>query len=114
MRSVLPTLVKVNLSNSEPTGEQLNYLFSSLSPVGMITSLNLEQVDLTGIAPELFAKAANLVDLNLGDTVVNVEQIQAVWSAVEQAPDLQLNKLSTKSMDLSTVSPQALRCYLNI
>ena len=49
--------------------------------------------------PELFAKAANLVDLNL---------IQAIWSAVEQAPDLQLNKLSMKSMDLSTVSPQAL------
>ena len=58
------------------------------------------QVDLTGIAPELFAKAANLVHLNLGDTVVNVEQIQAVWSAVEQAPDLQLNKLSMKSMEL--------------
>ena len=50
--------------------------------------------------PELFAKAANLVDLNLGDTVVNVEQIQAVWSAVEQAPDLQLNKLSMKSMEV--------------
>ena len=57
----------------------------------------MEQVDLTVIAPELFA--ANLVDLNLGDTVVNVEQIQAVWSAVEQAPDLQLNKLSMKSRD---------------
>ena len=27
---------------------------------------------------------------------------------MEQAPDLQLNKLSMKSMDLSTVSPQAL------
>ena len=48
--------------------------------------------------PELFAKAANLVDLSLGDTVVNVEQIQAVWSAVEQAPDL--HKLSMKSMEL--------------
>ena len=100
MRSALPNLVKVNLSNSEPTEEQLNYLFSSLNPVGKITSLNLEQVDLTGIAPELFAKAANLVHLNLGDTVVNVEQIQAVWSAVEQAPDLQLNKLSMKSMEV--------------
>ena len=98
MRSALPNLVEVNLSNSEPTGEQLNYLFSSLNPVGKITSLNLEQVDLTVIAPELFA--ANLVDLNLGDTVVNVEQIQAVWSAVEQAPDLQLNKLSMKSMEV--------------
>ena len=96
MRSALPNLVNVNLSNSEPTEEQLNCLFSSLNPVGMITSLNLEQVDLTGIASELFAKAANLVHLNLGDT----EQIQAVWSAVEQAPDLQLNKLSMKSMEL--------------
>ena len=50
------------------------------------------------------------VDLNLGlpvgDTVV--EQIQAVWSAVEQGPDLQLNKLSMKSIDLSIVSPKAL------
>ena len=49
--------------------------------------------------PELFAKAANLVDLNL---------IQAILSAVEQAPDLQLNKLSMKSIDLSIVSPKAL------
>ena len=31
--SALPNLVKVNLSNSEPTEEQLNYLFSSLNPV---------------------------------------------------------------------------------
>ena len=62
MRSALPNLVKVNLSNSEPTEEQLNYLFSSLNPVGKITSLNLEEVDLTGIAPELFD--AKLVDLN--------------------------------------------------
>ena len=65
------------------------------------------QVGLTGIAPELFAKAANLVHLNLGDTVVNVEQIQAVWSAVEQGPDLKLKKLSMKSIDLSIVSPKA-------
>ena len=33
LRSALPNLVKVNLSNSEPTEEQLNYLFSSLNPV---------------------------------------------------------------------------------
>ena len=33
LRSALPNLVQVNLSNSEPTEEQLNYLFSSLNPV---------------------------------------------------------------------------------
>ena len=93
MRSALPNLVKVNLSNSEPTEEQLNYLFSSLNPVGKITSLNLEQVDLTGIAPELFAKAANLVDLNLGDTVVKL--IRFKQSGVQWSRHLTFNSKSS-------------------
>ena len=101
-RSALPNLVKVNISNTEPTGEQLVYLF------GKVTVLDMEQVDLTGLAPEAFAKLANLVELNISDTAVNGQQVQRLWTGVEQVADLQLRRLSVKRMNLSTVSPQAL------
>ena len=41
LRNAFPNLVKINLSNTSPTAEQLGYLFSSLSPGGKITALTL-------------------------------------------------------------------------
>ena len=43
--------------------------------------------EVTKILEEGYEVYLNL-GLPVGDTVVNVEQIQAVWSAVEQGPDL--------------------------
>ena len=107
-RGAFPNLVKINLSNTSPTAELLTFLFSSLSPGGTVKTLSLEEVDLNGIAPEVFVKAANLEELNIGNTAVNPQQVQALWTEFKQAPDLKLTRLSVKSMILSTVSPQAL------
>ena len=86
-RSAFPNLVKINLSDTSPTGELLAFLFSSLSPGGKIKTLSLEEVELTSIAPEKFAKVVNLEELNIGNTAVNAQQVQALWTEFEQAPD---------------------------
>ena len=46
--------------------------------LGAVLLINVPcwQVDLTGIVPELFAKAANLVHLNLGNTVAMLSRFK--------------------------------------
>ena len=107
-RSAFPNLVKINLSNASPTAEQLACLFSSLSPSGKITALNLEEVDLASVAGNEFSKVAMLVELNLNNCVLNPEQINTMWDGIEEVSNLQLTKLSVKYMDLSAVAVQAL------
>ena len=55
-RSAFPNLVKIKLSNASPKAKQLIFFFSSLSPGGMITAFNWEEVDLTSVAGSEFPK----------------------------------------------------------
>ena len=111
-RSAFPNLVKINLSNASPTAEQLACLFSSLSPSGKITALNLEEVDLASVAGNEFSKVAMLVELNLNNCVLNPEQINTMWDGIEEVSNLQLTKLSVKNMDLSAVPVQVFNPWL--
>ena len=109
-QGIFANLVKINLSNTQPTGEQLGYLFSSLIPDGKLIALALEEVDLTAAPIGAVSKVFKLVELNLNCTALNPEQINAIWAAVEQAPDseIQMAELSVNNMNLSAVPPQAL------
>ena len=100
--------MKINLSNTSPTAEQLGYLFSSLSPGGKITALTLEEVDLGSVVGSDLSKVAMLVELNLKNCLLNPDQITSMWRAIEEVPNLQLTKLKVKNMDLSAVSVEAL------
>ena len=107
-QSAFPNLLKINLSNTNPTAELLAYIFSSLTHDSKLIALDLERVDLTKVAPNEFARVARLVQLNLNNATLKPEQIRAMWEAIERAPDFSLTSLSVRNLDLSAVSPQAL------
>ena len=65
----LSNLVKVDLSNSN-LEQQVSSLFSLMASGCKITSLNLEEVDLSNVAPELLSTTSKLLEMNLSSTLL--------------------------------------------
>ena len=61
----LSNLVKVDFSNSNLGEQQLSAIFSFMVSGSKIESLNLEEVDLSNVAPELLPCSSKLLEFNL-------------------------------------------------
>ena len=76
-------LVKVDLSNSNLGEHQVAALFSLMDSGCKIRSLNLEEVDLSNVAPELLSSTTRLVEVNLSATLMTIWKDQSLrWNAL--------------------------------
>ena len=91
-----------NLGNIIFTPEQLDTLFSSLHK---ISSLNVEEVDLSGVSPMLFISAAKLSELHISNTVLTQEQIASLWTAFKNNTGCDIKSISMSGINLVSVSP---------
>ena len=87
-------LVKVDLSNSNLGEHQVAALFSLMDSGCKIRSLNLEEVDLSNVAPELLSSTTRLVEVNLSATLMTDEQMRVMWIVgCHHGEGLQVHKL---------------------
>ena len=101
----LSGLKRVNLGNIIFTPEQLDTLFSSLHK---ISSLNVEEVDLSGVSPMLFISAAKLSELHISNTVLTQEQIASLWTAFKNNTECDIKSISMSGINLASVEVEAL------
>ena len=73
LSSAVTNLVKLNLAHSNLNEEQVAALFSFMTSGCKISSLNLEEVNLYSVDPELMACAGRLAELNLSETLLTTE-----------------------------------------
>ena len=66
----LSNLVKVDFSNSNLGEQQLSAIFSFMVSGSKIESLNLEEVDLSNVAPELLPCSSKLLEFNLSSMLM--------------------------------------------
>ena len=95
----------VNLENIIFTPEQLDAIFSSLYK---ISSLNMEEVDLSGVSPMLFTSAAKLSELHISDTMLTQEQIASIWTAFKNNTESDIKSISMSGINLESVEVEAL------
>ena len=102
----LSGLKRVNLGNIIFTPEQLDTLFSSLHK---ISSLNVEEVDLSGVSPMLFISAAKLSELHISNTVLTQEQIASLWTAFKNNTGCDIKSISMVETELMAQAVNKLR-----
>ena len=100
-------LVKVNLSNSNIGEDQVGALFSLMDSGCKIKSLNLEEVDLSNVAPELLSSTSRLVEVNFSATLMTDEQTRVMWDAIEEE-DCNFESLEMTGVNLGNVGIDAL------
>ena len=75
-------LAKVNLQNLIFTEEQLASLFSCTATNCNLSSLIVEEVNLSRVAPDLLLSVAKLAELTLSSTLLTTEQTRLLWTAI--------------------------------
>ena len=83
----LSNLVKVDFSNSNLGEQQLSAIFSFMVSGSKIESLNLEEVDLSNVAPELLPCSSKLLEFNLSAMLMTNEQSRVLWNAIVEEKD---------------------------
>ena len=100
-------LVKVDLSNSNLGEHQVAALFSLMDSGCKIRSLNLEEVDLSNVAPELLSSTTRLVEVNLSATLMTDEQMRVMWDAIMEK-DCKFTSFEMTGVNLGNVAVEAL------
>ena len=106
LSSAMSKLAKVGLKNLVFTQEQLAAVFFSITSNCKLSTLIVEEVDLSRLAQGLLASAAKLVELNLSNTLLTSEQTRMLWSAIEKEGNF--SSLQLGAVNLATVDPEAL------
>ena len=106
----LSGLKRVNLENIIFAPEQLDTLFFSLHKT---SSLNLEEVDLSGVSPMLFTSAAKLSELHISNTMLTQEQVASLWTAFKNNTVCNIKSISMSGINLAGVEVEALISVAN-
>ena len=103
----LSNLVKVDFSNSILGEQQLSAIFSFMASGCKIASLNLEEVDLSSVAPELLSCTSKLLELNLSSTLMTNEQSRVLWNAIVEEEDCNFTIFEMNSVNLENAEVEA-------
>ena len=106
LSSAVTNLVKLNLAHSNLNEEQVAALFSFMTSGCKISSLNLEEVNLSSVDPELMACAGRLAELNLSETLLTTEQTRILWNAIGE--HCNFSSFHMRGIDLGNVEPEVL------
>ena len=106
LSSALSSLVKLNLANSNLTEGQVTALFSMMTSGCKISSLNLEEVNLSTVDPKLMASASRLAELNLSTTLLTTEQTRILWNAIGEF--CSFTSFQMAGVNLANVEPDLL------
>jgi len=97
-------LQDVKLWSTDITNDQAMALFTAMSENSQLKVLHLSDNNLASVDPELLARVvARLEDVNLKNTNLTNEQIQALFTALSQKS--QLKTLDLVSNNLSSLEP---------
>ena len=100
------TCFKVNLENLTFTGEQMTAFFSSATSNCKLSSLIVAEVNLSGVAPDLLATAAKLMELNMNNILLTPEQTRVLWTAIEEESNF--SSFQFAGVNLANVNLEAL------
>ena len=104
----LSNLVKVDFSNSNLGEQQLSAIFSFMVSGSKIESLNLEEVDLSNVAPELLPCSSKLLEFNLSSMLMTNEQSRVLWNAIVEEEDCYFTSFEMNSVNLGSTELEAL------
>ena len=99
-------LAKVNLQNLIFTEEQLASLFSCTTTNCNLSSLIVEEVNLSRVAPDLLLSVAKLAELTLSSTLLTTEQTRLLWTAIGEEGNFSSFKF--EGVNLASIDTEAL------
>ena len=85
------------------TDDQCDVLFSSLSK---LSTLNVQDIDLSRVPSALITPAAKLTNLKLSSTLLTPEQTSLLWNAIGKEGNF--STLQLTGVNLGAVNPEAL------
>ena len=99
-------LAKVNLQNLIFTEEQLASFFSCTTTNCNLSSLIVEEVNLSRVAPDLLLSVAKLAELTLSSTLLTTEQTRLLWTAIGEEGNFSSFKF--EGVNLASIDTEAL------
>ena len=103
LSSVVSNLNELCLENLVMNDDQCAVLFSSLSK---LSTLNVQEIDLSRVPSALITPAAKLTNLKLSSTLLTPEQTSLLWNAIGKEGNF--STLQLTGVNLGAVNPEAL------
>ena len=104
----LSNLVKVDLSNLNLGEQQVSSLFSLMASGCKIASLNMEEVDLSSVSPQLLSCTSKLREVNFSSTLMTDEQMGVLCNAIVEEKDFKFTSFEITGVNLENAPVAAL------